>query len=69
MKYPTKAKINISKNEPVINKASADSIVSGRAWMKFNPLSSGARDPETSMNPKVNPPHNIIAKVKLTNDR
>ena len=69
MKYPTKAKINISKNEPVINKASADSMFSGRAWMKFNSLSSGARDPETSMNPKVNPPHKIIAKVKLTNER
>ena len=59
----------MSKNEPVINKASADSMVSGRAWMKFNPPSSGARDPETSMNPKVKPPHNIIAKVKLTNVR
>ena len=69
MKYPTKAKIIISKNEPVINKASADSMFSGRAWMKFNPLSSGARDPETSMNPKVNPPQKIIAKVKLTNER
>ena len=69
MKYPTKAKINISKNEPVINKASADSMFSGRAWMKFNSLSSGARDPETSMNPKVNTPQKIIAKVKLTNDR
>ena len=31
--------------------------------MKFNSLISGARDPETSMNPKVNTPHNIIAKV------
>ena len=69
MKYPTKAKINISKNEPVINKASADSIVSGRAWMKFTSLSSGARDPETSMKPKVNTPQKIIATVKLTNDR
>ena len=69
MKYPTKAKINISKNEPVINKASADSMFSGRAWMKFNSLSSGARDPETSMKPKVNTPQKIIAKVKLTNDR
>ena len=69
MKYPTKAKINISKNEPVTNKASADSMFSGRAWMKFNSLSSGARDPETSMDPKVNPPHKIIAKVKLTNER
>ena len=69
MKYPTKAKINISKNEPVINKTSADNMFSGRAWMKFNSLSSGARDPETSMNPKVNPPHTIMANVKLTNER
>ena len=69
MKYPTKAKINISKNEPVMNKASADSMFSGRAWMKFNSLSRGARDPETSVKPKVNPPHNIIAKVKLKNKR
>ena len=52
-----------------MNRASADSIVSGRAWMKFNSLINGARDPETSMNPKVNPPHKIIAKVKLTNER
>ena len=59
----------MSKNEPVINTASADSIVSGRAWTKINPLSSGARDPETSMNPKVKPPHTIMAKVKLTNER
>ena len=44
-------------------------MVSGRAWMKFNPLSSGAIDPETSMDPKVNPPHNIMARVKLTNER
>ena len=69
MKYPTTAKIIISKNEPVINKASADSMFSGRAWMKFNSLSSGARDPKNSMDPKVNPPHNIIAKFTLTNER
>ena len=53
----------------MINKASADSIVSGRACMKFNSLRRGARDPETSMKPKVNTPQKIIAKVKLTNDR
>ena len=69
MKYPAKAKINISKNDPVKNRASADNIFSGSAWMKFNSLSSGARDPETNTNPKVIPPHNIIAKVKLTNKR
>ena len=69
MKYPTKAKINISKNEPVTNKASADSMVSGRAWMKLNSPSSGAKDPETSIKPTVNIPQKIIAKVKLANER
>ena len=69
MKYPTKAKINISKSDPVKNKASADNIFSGSAWMKFNSLSSGARDPEKRMNPKVNPPHNKITKVKVANER
>ena len=52
-----------------MNRASADSIVSGRAWMKLNSPSSGAKDPETSMKPKVNTPQKIIAKVKLANER
>ena len=51
------------------NKPKADSIVSGRDWIKLNWLSIGAKDPLIIINPTVNPPHNKITKVKVANER
>ena len=44
-------------------------MVSGRVCIKLNSLINGAKDPEISIYPMVIPPHKIIPKVKLKNER